>query len=291
MKGREISGSHGGKYEDDCLVECGAVQSYRRNWSTSQRCLTRIALMMEAVSTSEMSVHFYETSRKTAIFMSGCVSLFNYASAGAGSWNGSEWIHTNSTFQAMSNGSLTYGLPIWGSVHFQKLIVAQLVKKRTALYGTRGFTAASTRARHWTPSLTTWIRFTQLHFYKINCNTVLSSTSRSLKGSLPFMWDLRFSRQWRWRRCSSGLWRRVRRYHHFGETYCIHLQGHLQPYRWRQYVSPKRWYTPTSLHGVTAQNNNIVIFPSCFPTTILYAFLIFLMHKACPSHLIILESP
>jgi hypothetical protein len=30
--------------------------------------------------------------------------------------------------------------------------------------------------------------------------------------------------------------------------------------RWRQYVHPKRWYLPTSLHGVTTQKTNIVIF-------------------------------
>jgi hypothetical protein len=35
--------------------------------------------------------------------------------------------------------------------------------------------------------------------------------------------------------------------------------GELQPWRWRQYVSPKRQYLPTSLHGVTTQNN-IAIF-------------------------------
>jgi CBS domain containing-hemolysin-like protein len=39
-----------------------------------------------------------------------------------------------------------------------------------------------------------------------------------------------------------------------GETY--HL--HLQPWRWRQYVSRKHWYLPMSLHGVTTQN--IIIF-------------------------------
>jgi hypothetical protein len=32
---------------------------------------------------------------------------------------------------------------------------------------------------------------------------------------------------------------------------------HLQGWRWRQYVSPKRWYLPTSPHGVTIQ---IIIF-------------------------------
>jgi hypothetical protein len=28
-------------------------------------------------------------------------------------------------------------------------------------------------------------------------------------------------------------------------------------WRWRQYVSPKRWHLPTSLHGAKTQNNNI----------------------------------
>jgi hypothetical protein len=30
------------------------------------------------------------------------------------------------------------------------------------------------------------------------------------------------------------------------------------PRRWRQCVSPKRLYLPTSLHGVTTQSNNVV---------------------------------
>jgi hypothetical protein len=29
---------------------------------------------------------------------------------------------------------------------------------------------------------------------------------------------------------------------------------------WRQYVSPKRWYLPASIHGVTAQKNKIKIY-------------------------------
>jgi hypothetical protein len=29
----------------------------------------------------------------------------------------------------------------------------------------------------------------------------------------------------------------------------------LQPWRWRQYVSPKRWHLPTSLHGSKTQKN------------------------------------
>jgi hypothetical protein len=33
----------------------------------------------------------------------------------------------------------------------------------------------------------------------------------------------------------------------------------LQPWRWGQYVSPKRWHLPTSLHGAKTQRNNIII--------------------------------
>jgi hypothetical protein len=36
----------------------------------------------------------------------------------------------------------------------------------------------------------------------------------------------------------------------------------LKPWRWRQNVSPKRWYLPTSLQGVTIQKTNIDIFTS-----------------------------
>jgi hypothetical protein len=32
----------------------------------------------------------------------------------------------------------------------------------------------------------------------------------------------------------------------------------LQPWRWRQYVPPKRWHLPTSLHGAKTQKNNII---------------------------------
>jgi hypothetical protein len=50
----------------------------------------------------------------------------------------------------------------------------------------------------------------------------------------------------------------VIRYQRFRETYCLHLQGGTHTWRWSQYVSPKRWYLPTSPHGVTTYN--IVIF-------------------------------
>jgi hypothetical protein len=95
-----------------------------------------------------------------------------------------------------------------------------------------------------------------------------------LKMFQPFtsVWDLRFSRRWEWWCCSSGFWHRVDssvdanvsekytvsifRVESFGETYCLHLQ----PWRWRQYVSPERWHLPTSLHGVRTQKNSIIIY-------------------------------
>jgi hypothetical protein len=45
----EISGSHGGKYEDGCLLGCCAMQSGRS--------------LMESASTSEKSLNFYQTTR------------------------------------------------------------------------------------------------------------------------------------------------------------------------------------------------------------------------------------
>jgi hypothetical protein len=43
-------------------------------------------------------------------------------------------------------------------------------------------------------------------------------------------------------------------YERFGATYWIHLRG----WRWRQYISPKRWYLPTSSHCDSTQNTNII---------------------------------
>jgi hypothetical protein len=39
----------------------------------------------------------------------------------------------------------------------------------------------------------------------------------------------------------------------FGEMCCLHIQ----PWRWRQYVPPKRWYLPTSPRDVTALKTSI----------------------------------
>jgi hypothetical protein len=45
------------------------------------------------------------------------------------------------------------------------------------------------------------------------------------------------------------------KYHRLGETYCFCLQ----PWRWWQYVSPKRWYLPTSPQYFTTQKTKIDI--------------------------------
>jgi hypothetical protein len=51
--------------------------------------------------------------------------------------------------------------------------------------------------------------------------------------------------------CAATPCRNVDRYRRFGRTYCLHLHG--------LNCSPKRWYIPTILHGVTAQKNNMDI--------------------------------
>jgi hypothetical protein len=60
-----IWGSHGGEYEDGCLLGCSAVQS-GRSLPSFHRVLTAsiIALMMEAARTSETAVNFYQTTRR-----------------------------------------------------------------------------------------------------------------------------------------------------------------------------------------------------------------------------------
>jgi hypothetical protein len=47
--------------------------------------------------------------------------------------------------------------------------------------------------------------------------------------------------------------RLIRGYQRLRETYCLRFQG----WRWRQYVSPKRWYLRISLHGVTFTAENL----------------------------------
>jgi hypothetical protein len=60
----EISSPNGGEYENDSLLGCYTVLSHI-SWPTFQRFVlpVSIALMMEALRTSETSVIFYETTR------------------------------------------------------------------------------------------------------------------------------------------------------------------------------------------------------------------------------------
>jgi hypothetical protein len=62
----DIWGSHSSNYEDDCLLGCCAMSS-GRCLPTFQRCLLPPSsdhhLLMEAASTYEMSVNFYQTTR------------------------------------------------------------------------------------------------------------------------------------------------------------------------------------------------------------------------------------
>jgi hypothetical protein len=44
------------------------------------------------------------------------------------------------------------------------------------------------------------------------------------------------------------------RYQRLRGTYCLHLQG----WKWRKYVAPKRCYPPLSPQGVTTQKINMV---------------------------------
>jgi hypothetical protein len=43
-------------------------------------------------------------------------------------------------------------------------------------------------------------------------------------------------------------------------TFQRKFQSSKPPWKWRQFVSPKRGYLPTSLHGVTTQTNDNVTF-------------------------------
>jgi hypothetical protein len=59
-----------------------------------------------------------------------------------------------------------------------------------------------------------------------------------------------------WVLAACGLVDRCQR---FVETCCLHRQGlHLQPWRWRYYVSPKRWHLSTCPHGPKTRKNGTI---------------------------------
>jgi hypothetical protein len=45
----------------------------------------------------------------------------------------------------------------------------------------------------------------------------------------------------------------------FRRAYCLRHEGSDSAWRWRQYVSPKRWYLPAVLHSAKIHNNIIII--------------------------------
>jgi hypothetical protein len=69
----------------------------------------------------------------------------------------------------------------WNRIILEKLIVAKLVKKFPAFYGTRLFITMFTTARHWSLSWTRWIQPTVSRpVYLLTSNTVARSRPRLL---------------------------------------------------------------------------------------------------------------
>jgi hypothetical protein len=68
LKFSQISGSHGGKYEDGCLVSCSAMltcrslPTFRMYLLLPSSILT--GLVMETASTSRTQVNFYQSTRR-----------------------------------------------------------------------------------------------------------------------------------------------------------------------------------------------------------------------------------
>jgi hypothetical protein len=73
----------------------------------------------------------------------------------------------------------------------EKLIVAQIVTKYPAFYGTRKFITMFTRARNCNLYCASWIRYTpsHSHFHNIYLNAILSSSPRSSKWALSFIFS------------------------------------------------------------------------------------------------------
>jgi hypothetical protein len=108
-----------------------------------------------------------------------------------------------------------------------------------------------------------------------------SSQGVTIQKTTIDIWDLRFLLRWRYWSCSSGFGRRVdwlvqanvsekRTVSIFRAEVTmmgirVNKKGgrkvslRLQPWRWRQYASPKRWLLPASQHSAQTQNNIISI--------------------------------
>jgi hypothetical protein len=67
-------------------------------------------------------------------------------------------------------------------------------------------------------------------------------------------------------------------------TFQRNIGLNLQPWRWRQYVHPKRWYLPTNPHYVTAQKTNIDIFTAVRTSNLIphYTIAMFVLNLSIP---------
>jgi hypothetical protein len=59
-----IWGSHGGEYEDGCLLGCSAVKSTNVSEDLAASIIRAILMMMEAARSSETLVNFYQTTQR-----------------------------------------------------------------------------------------------------------------------------------------------------------------------------------------------------------------------------------
>jgi hypothetical protein len=105
------------------------------------------------------------------------------------------------------------------------------------------------------------------------------------------MWDLRFSWRRRWQWCSE-LWccadlhvnTNIPEKHTVSifraEVAVFHFPAWpLQPWRWRQYVSPKHWYLPMGLYSVT--NQDIIICLTMFNLYWRCTFCLYIVQLDC----------
>jgi hypothetical protein len=72
----KISGSHGGEYEYECEMLHRVVSWKLTDVSQLLTVCTTIALMMEAVTTSETTVSFYETTRRSTPHVCDLTAVF-----------------------------------------------------------------------------------------------------------------------------------------------------------------------------------------------------------------------
>jgi hypothetical protein len=63
----------------------------------------------------------------------------------------------------------------------------------------------------------------------------------------------------------------------------VQTSSDIQLRRWRQYVSPKRWHLPTSLHGEKTQKKNIIIITAVKNSNLIYKTSHYVIFSILPS--------